>query len=175
MITTEHTQEQLSRAYVIAIAALAGVNLSIREREQDYGVDGTFLPVTTVKNIKGRNEIAETGYAVDFQLKSSVNCTQTGTDIKYDCKAKDYNKLVNRNGLLGTNSCLLLVLCLPASQKDWLTLTGTGLTVGGVCYWFYLTGTPTTKQKRITIPRTQRFTPETLQGIITRVQKGEKP
>jgi hypothetical protein len=39
MITIQHTEEQLSRAYVTAVAGYAGINL-MAERSHDYGVDG---------------------------------------------------------------------------------------------------------------------------------------
>ena len=173
MITTKHTQEQLSRAYAVAVAGVAGVNISVSEN--DYGVDGTFRSVTIVEDVSGKIERNESGYAVDFQLKSSVNCVETEADIRYDCKAKAYNKIVNQNGLTGTTPCLLLVLCLPKSQNDWLTTTEKNLTVGGGCYWFYLTGVPTKKQKRLILPRTNLFTPDALQDIMERIQKGQRP
>jgi hypothetical protein len=36
MLTIQHTEEDLSRAYVQAIAAKAGVNLSMKDRSHDY-------------------------------------------------------------------------------------------------------------------------------------------
>lgn len=40
MITPQHMEEDLSRAYVQAVAARAGVLLSMNGAAHDYGVDG---------------------------------------------------------------------------------------------------------------------------------------
>ena len=51
MLTTQHIQEDLSRAYIQAVAAGAGVNLSLGAQVHDYGVDGTFHQVELVSRL----------------------------------------------------------------------------------------------------------------------------
>ena len=175
-ITQQHTQEQLSRAYVIAIAGVAGINLS-NVREHDYGVDGTFRPVTTSRNLKGETIRSESGFSVDFQLKSCINCEETDAAIKYDCETDTYNKLVMQNGRQGAAPIVLLVLCQPHDQTAWTSVTTEALLIRGGCYWSYLTGETATnvRTKRISIPRLQLFTPDALQDIIDRVNQEGTP
>jgi uncharacterized protein DUF4365 len=90
LITENHTQECLSLAFVHALTGVAGVNLQIAHRH-DYGIDGSFRPVST-----GARHI-ETGFPVDFQLKSTINWEYAEDHIVYDLEAKTYNDLVGRD------------------------------------------------------------------------------
>jgi hypothetical protein len=58
MMTREHRQEALSRAYVRAIAAQVGVTVS--EPENDYGIDMQLRAITRLegqRRDRGRNWI----------------------------------------------------------------------------------------------------------------------
>jgi Domain of unknown function (DUF4365) len=127
VITENHTQECLSLAFVHALTGVAGVNLLIGRRH-DYGVDGTFRPVSAT----GARHI-ETGFPVDFQLKSTVNWELAEDYIVYDLEAKTYNDLVGRdpNGV----PCVLILLCLPRASTEWLVGTETELVLRNCCYW----------------------------------------
>ena len=70
-MTEEHIKEQLSRAYVKAIAANAG--LILREYDQDYGLDGKFSDIYFDKNSLGKLRYCENGFGIDFQLKATTN------------------------------------------------------------------------------------------------------
>lgn len=103
--------EGLSRACVQAIAARAGLNLSIREF--DYGIDGTFHEVAL---LPGRR--VETGRCLNFQLKASTRwqLIETEEKIAYDLEAKTYNDLVERQQ--GVLPCLLILLILPRDRTQ---------------------------------------------------------
>lgn len=147
MITENHTQECLSLAFVHALTGVAGVNLQVRDRRHDYGIDGTFRPVTD-----GTRHV-ENGFPVDFQLKSTINWEFVEDHIVYDVEAKTYNDLVGREP--GSIPCILILLCLPKASNEWLVGTETELVLRNCCYWIQLTGTKTdnTSTKRIHIPR----------------------
>jgi hypothetical protein len=81
-ITRQHTQENLSRAYLYALAGKSGVNIAFN-RVHDYGIDGTLIPVV----VRGKRRI-ESGFPVDFQLKSSVNWVREETHVAYDLEVK---------------------------------------------------------------------------------------
>ena len=69
MLTTQHRQELLSRAYVAAVAASVGMNFSTRDF--DYGIDLTLHEVTTRKSrITGKRRFVESGRTLDIQIKS---------------------------------------------------------------------------------------------------------
>jgi hypothetical protein len=106
VITRQHTQETLCQAYVLALAGKAGVNLSL-DRIYDYGVDGTFRPV----KILGSRRV-ESGFNLDFQLKSTVNWAfnVNQTHVVYDLEAKTYNDLACRE--VEGDGCVLILLCL---------------------------------------------------------------
>lgn len=61
MITGNHTQEALCRAYLQAVAGRAGLNVSIGDREFDYGIDGTFNEVQIRSLPGGRQRHVESG------------------------------------------------------------------------------------------------------------------
>lgn len=90
MITTQHIEEDLSKAYVMAIGAKAGYSIEM-DRPHDYTVDGTFHEIAIIEN-----ERSESGYSIDFQLKSCKNCVIEKDFIKYDFDAKTYNYFISR-------------------------------------------------------------------------------
>ena len=154
MLTQSHTQECLSLACVHAVTGKAGVNLHVGSRH-DYGVDGTFRPVI---NLNGRR--VESGFPVDFQLKSTINWEYKGDFVVYDLEAKTYNDMIGRaeNAI----PLILLLLCLPRNSAIWLAGTETELILRHCCYWMKLSGEPTGNdtKKRIRIPRSNLLTPD---------------
>jgi hypothetical protein len=160
VLTESHTQECLSLAYVHAVTGLAGVNLDVKPRH-DYGVDGTFRPVI---NRDGR--LVDSGYNVDFQLKSSINWEYDQDFVVYDLEAKTYNDMVGRAEY--AIPLILLLLCLPRNRAIWLAGTETELILRHCCYWMKLSGEPTNNNttKRIRIPRSNLLTPEAVQTIL---------
>ena len=91
MITRQHRQEQLSRAYLHAVAADAG--LIFDATSVDYGVDGA---IRVVKQHNGRRLLS--GHSLDVQLKATTNWQVEVNSIVYDLEAKTYNDLVERFG-----------------------------------------------------------------------------
>ena len=85
MITVQHSKELLCRSYLIAVASRAQQNVSFGE-ELDYCVDGSYKQVE--KRGKRRHQ---TGIALDFQAKASVNWLIVGNDVVYDLEKKTYN------------------------------------------------------------------------------------
>ena len=170
MITTQHIQEGLSRAYVQAVAARAGLNIG--SPQLDYGVDGTFGRIHTVA---GRR--LQSGIYVDFQLKSTFKWRTIGADVSYDLEAKTYNDLINRNERSKTVPLLLILLCLPRNTAEWLEITEESLVIRRCCYWALVTGEPTRNKraKRIKIPKSQVLTPDALNRLLDAVEKGVLP
>ncbi len=161
MITVQHTQESLSRAYIHAIAGSAGVNCSI-DRAFDYGIDGTFRPVV----LRGNRRI-ENGFPLDYQLKCTVNWEYVNDTLAYDVKSKTYNDLVTRDpeGL----GAVLLVLCIPTEQAHWAEFHEDYLTLRRCCYYMVLAGEPVQNEastKRIFIPRTNVLTAQSLTELL---------
>jgi hypothetical protein len=161
MITIQHTQESLSRAYIHAIAGSAGVNCSI-DRAFDYGIDGTFRPVV----VRGNRRI-ENGFPLDYQLKCTVNWQYEGNDVAYNIKTKTYNDLVTRDpeGL----GVVLLLLCVPSERTQWAEFNEDFLTLRRCCYHALLTGDPEENEnstKKILIPRANVLTADSLTQLL---------
>jgi hypothetical protein len=169
VITTQHIQEDLSRAYVQAVAGMAGLLVSINGRSHDYGVDGTFHQVTLLKSRR-----VESGFNLDFQCKASIDWTRESTEVVYDLESQTYNDLIFRSRKTGATPLILILLCLPADQSVWLHFDETRMLLKECSYWHQLTGQETDNKnsRRIRIPRTQMLDPKALGELLERVEQG---
>ena len=86
MITRQHRQELLCRAYVHAIAAQAGLLCS--RPDPDYGIDLSLRKVAVL----GRRH-RDTSVQVDLQLRSTTRASVTETEVKLDLDVETYNRL----------------------------------------------------------------------------------
>jgi hypothetical protein len=163
-----HRQESLSRAYIQAIASRCGLNCSFRAF--DYGID------VTVHQIQRRdNRYVETGFNLDIQAKSTYEAPVTDMDVLYDMEVKAYDDL--RDPDVGTPRILVL-LVQPEAETEWTEATEEELRVRRCAYWLSLRGrgpTTNTSKIRVSIPRANRFSIESLQAIIERLRNGEDP
>ena len=104
MLTIQHIQEDLSRACIQAVAAKAGVNLSLGTHAHDYGVDGTFHQVEMATRVdaegKPRTRRLNSGFNLEFQCKASRNWREQKDVIAYDLEVKTYNDLIHQFGTL---------------------------------------------------------------------------
>lgn len=161
MITQQHTQESLSRAFVYAVAGMAGVNLSI-DRTFDYGIDGTFRPVA----VRGDRRV-ENGIALDFQLKCTTQWVEDEDQIRYDLKAKNFNDMVTREE--DAVSIILLLLCIPTEQARWAEFSGDHLILRKCCFFGFMQGEPVQNEsstRRVWIPRANLLTAESLNHLL---------
>ncbi|WP_082511045.1 MULTISPECIES: DUF4365 domain-containing protein [unclassified Rhizobium] len=161
MITVQHTKESLSRAFVHAIAGRAGVNCT-GERAFDYGIDGTFRPVT----IRGNRRI-ESSFPLDYQLKATKSWNIEDTNIGYNLESKTYNDLVTRDpdGV----GAVLILLCLPPEDETWVEFSEEYMTLRKCCYYTVLSGEPVTNEnstRKILIPRSNVFTADALRELL---------
>jgi hypothetical protein len=159
VLTKEHIQEGLSRAFIHAMAARAGL-ICAESGTFDYGVDGTFRPVV-IRNGKRYTSSS----ALDFQARSTINWEYDGKNIVYDLDADTFNDLLSRTK--GVSSILIL-LCLPSEDIRWLETTETETILRHCCYWFRPSGVPTsnTSTIRVRIPRENLLTPESLSILM---------
>ncbi len=170
MLTQEHQKEGLSRAYVQAVAAVAGINISVGNRSHDYGVDGAFHEVSFVNGKR-----VDSGFSLEFQLKSSSFLKDAGDSFKYALDADTHHCLVKRASKLRATPAILILLALPELLKDWLELSEENLILRHCCYWVAPTWTPTNNTSSVTIdiPKKQTLTPEVLQELMKKISKGE--
>jgi hypothetical protein len=159
-ITQQHTEERLSIAHVQAIAGVAGY-LAEFDPPLDYGVDGHFYPVRR----RGNRFIAE-GIPLDFQLKATVNWSSSNDCIVYDLAADAYNNIISRSA--AETTLILILLCLPSDQNQWLSASHQVTEIRNCCYWYLPEGqlTENTTSQRIYIPTNQILTPGSLEDLM---------
>lgn len=152
MLTISHTKEALSCAFMTALAAKAGILLNIGGTF-DYGIDGHLRTIQRFQD--GRH--AATGITLDFQLKATVNWTIDPGDehIVYNVEAKAYNDIAVRGP--EENGMVLIVLCLPRDETEWVRASNDNLMLKHCCYWYQVNGgvLPGAEERReaIYIPR----------------------
>jgi hypothetical protein len=164
LLTKNHRQEALSRAYIQAIAARAGMSCSFREF--DYGIDVTVHDIRR----EGRR-YAETGYSLDIQAKSTTAAAVTEAVIPYDLDAKNYDDL--RDPDVGCPR-LLVLLILPDEESQWTEQTEDQFLLRRAAYWISLKGRePSANNRtiRVVIPRTNLLTITALQTLMQRVKR----
>jgi hypothetical protein len=167
MITTAHRMESLSRAYVQAVAAQAGLTFSFRV--YDYGTDVTLSEVREVDGVH-----AETGFLIDVQLRSSTLAEVRDQAVVYDLDVRTYDYLRREDALAPR---ILVLLVLPADAVDWLRQSEAALELRRCAYWVSLRGVPetaNTSSVRITIPRTNVFGVSAVGAMFDRLHTGER-
>src|SRR5438876_1110445 len=131
MMTRNDRQEALCRAYVHAVAALAGVTTS--RPENDYGID---LSLRSVIQSGARHLDAKVTF--DLQLRSTTRANVTETEIRYDLDVRTYDYLRQPSRV----PCFLVVLVLPEDETHWLLQSVEELIVRHCAYWTSLESAP---------------------------------
>lgn len=171
MLPDTAIQEELSKAYIQAVASYAGYTVEHINRDND-GVDSVIK-----SNGKPAEDSILTSVSVEVQLKSC--CSEEHVfenedgNIVYDLKARNYNFLVDSNRQL---DIILILLYLPSDKQDWISHSIDELIVRKCAYWVSLKGLDKTNNngtKRITIPKDNVFSPDALHQIMVKVSKEE--
>jgi hypothetical protein len=178
MLTTQHIQEDLSRAYIQAVAAKAGVNVTIGAQAHDYGVDGTFHQVAIRPQVDSHGKLRQrrlnSGFNLEFQCKASKDWGEAPDAIVYDLEVKTYNDLIFRANNRTATPLVLILMCLPAAEDDWLLLSEHQLLLRKCCYWHRLSGAESDNldKKRVRIPKIQALTPDAVNVLLLQVEQG---
>lgn len=163
--------EELSIAYVSAIAAHAGIKVEFVTRK-DYGTDVTFKRLRKRKIDGHYSDVG--GISIPCQVKSACHPEwQVNYDkgiVTYDLRAKNYNDLV------GSTYGFLVLMCLPSSIDQWLKQDDECLRLYR-CSYYWIPGpddeeTPNKRTKTIHIPLNQLFTVDALTDIVDQAQLG---
>lgn len=168
-MTKGHKKEKLGMSYLNAIAACAGMTMSVPDF--DYGIDGTFNDLK--KCVRGeKTRYVESGFKIDFQLKSTVNIIPKQGIFKYDLEVKNYKDLIEED--VGTTRILILFV-LPKDEEQWIKVSSKETIIKRAAWWCSLKGTEKTSNKnrvRIEIPDNQILTPVELKRIMKLVKGG---
>jgi hypothetical protein len=168
MLPRNLRQEALSRAYVRAVAARAGIICG--STENDLGFD-LFLRSVEIHG----QQLWDGGPQLDVQLKSTSRADVRETVVVYDLEVRAYNILRQENA---SRPRILVVLILPEDESEWTSQTEEALILRRCAYWMSLRGAgPTTAQAsvRILIPRANVFSVQALQTLMDRARGSEMP
>lgn len=166
-VTPNQQREELSKAYVAAVAARCGFKLGTWSQDDDC------LDVTIgAAGILGGGTLA--GPKLDVQLKaSSAPGHVHAQHIAWSLSRRHYDMLRGR----ACSPRILVVLMLPAKQDDWVHHSAESLILRRCAYWDSLHGRdPIDGDQETTtvhIPRTNVFSPSTLQGLMEKVSREE--
>ncbi len=170
--TFQERMEDISEAYVRAVAAQAGYTVERKARDND-GVDVSV-------ECKGK-PCAESLLAspkLDIQLKSTYSEDKfkhdANGDIVFTLEVKNYRHLINTQRYI---PIILVVLHMPQDENSWIVHTPDHLKVHKCAYWVNLQGledTPNTTSINIVIPKTQFFDPQSLRTLMIKISKREE-
>jgi uncharacterized protein DUF4365 len=166
-MTDEHRMEQLSRAYVQAVAAVCGCNCA--RPEPDYGVDLTIRRV-----VKRRNQYEEAGLTLALHLKSTkVPTDLSDEDVSYDLDVRTYSQLRRTTR---ASPAILVLLLMPSECDEWLYHDESRLEIRRCAYWLSLRSQPPIPNSstiRVKISRQNQFTPSQLERIMESIKRKE--
>ena len=157
-MTPNMRMEQLSLAYVRAIAAEGGYQVGRPEPDVD-SVDGVLLATF------GRRP------RIDVQAKATSQTLDSNGVIQFPLPIKNYNEL--RADTLTPR--ILIVLLLPRDNADWLAQSTDELCLRYCAYWFSLAGRPTVPNVStvtVQIPIADMFDRTQLDGLMSRANAG---
>lgn len=162
-----HIKEELSVSYTKAVSASAGMTCDIRQR--DYGIDGSINDVVYIPSRKGYRE---SGFAIDFQLKSTVTAEIVNDKVVYDLEIKNYKDLIETH--VGRQRILILYI-LPEEKEDWVDISSERTVLKKCAYWCSLRGLQDVNNHstvRIKIPVSQLLTKDELIRIMNIIKEG---
>ncbi|HKX29568.1 MAG TPA: DUF4365 domain-containing protein [Blastocatellia bacterium] len=157
-------KEQFSRAYIHAVASVAGYALYKPEVDDDSvdcgiaarGGQGTFRSPR-----------------LELQLKASSRDIIREDRIAFPLEIKNYNDLRVENVLVPR---ILVVVIVPEDINYWLIQNENEMCLKHCGYWMSLSGMKETRNKgtiTVSLPRDRQFTAETLQKIMECIGRGE--
>lgn len=166
-MTEEHRKECLGVAYTRAVVSYAGFNFCVSEH--DYGFDGKIIDVEYDDEYR---RYSESGFLIDFQIKSTVRYEIKDDMIFYDIEVKNYRDLIKRNP---GNPRILILYLMPQENDDWLENDKHKLILRHGAWWCSLKGFPETdnkERKRIKIPIKNLLNKEALIRMMECVKEG---
>ncbi len=166
-MTPNQQREEISKAYVAAVAARCKFKLGAWSQDDDC------LDVTIgAAGVLGGGTLA--GPKLDIQLKStSVQTHVNDQHVVWSLRRSHYDSL-------RADSCnprILVVLILPESESTWIEHTAESLILRRCAYWHTLRGcgpiAGEASSTTVRLPLTNVFSPQTLKRLMEKISRGE--
>ena len=158
-MTPNMQMEQLSLAYIRAVAADAGCQVTRPELDVD-SVDGILM-----SSFGERPRI-------DFQAKATTQTVLRGNELHFPLPVKNYDDL-----RADTQSPrILIVLLMPQEESHWLHQTDEELCLRHCAYWYSLEGRPSklnTYSVTVRIPVINIFNSQQLVDLMKKAERGD--
>ena len=158
LLTSQDREEDLSRAYVLAVAAGAGYTTSEPKLDRDS------VDLMIHAGGKMRPSIA-------LQLKATINLLSTSGSYLFPLKVRNYDQLRE----VTQAPRLLIVLELPRNETQWLTISSEALILRRRAYWLSLRDYDETNNKTsitVSIPEGNVFDVDSLRQLMDRSRGG---
>lgn len=159
-------KEQFSKAYVHAVATVAGFQVA------NYAVDDDSIDVTI--SASGNTGLARKP-KIDVQLKCTSQDVVDDEKLSFPLDVRAYDNL-RSDDLCSPR--ILVVVVVPDKIDDWLAQDEKNLALSHCGYWMSLRGKPAINNntsKTVHLPRSQIFSAEALMEIMTAVNDGGAP
>jgi hypothetical protein len=168
-MTPEQQKEEISKAYVYAVAASCGYKIG------NWTVDDGRLDTTIGSSgLLGGGTLASP--KLDLQLKCSNDQSILHSDfVSWTLSREHYDDLRRR----ASDPHLLVVLTLPEKEAEWIECTPQQLIIRRCAFWVKMTGMPeitdaAQKNKSVRLPHTQVFSPVQLKGLMEKLSREEE-
>jgi hypothetical protein len=168
MLTENQIKEQLSYAYIHAVAARAGFQC-----EPGPSPDMDSIDVL----IRARGKVADDSTLYSPRLELQVKATETIPSMgegsfSFQLKRKNYDDLRQRRAC----PAFLVVFLMPRERSEWLGQTPDSLVSRHAAYWCSLLGAPEidADSRSISVPRQNILTPNSLKELMVRTSREEE-
>lgn len=158
-------KELFSKAYVRAVAAVAGFSVSQPEVDDD-SID--------LKIVARGGEGVVFSPELNLQLKCTSRDVLDGQFIRYPVRIKNYRDLIVNSQV----PRLLVVVLVPENLENWLQQSEDEMCMRHCAYWVSLRGQPerlNTANVTVELSRSNQFTVEALKSIMQRLSQGGLP
>lgn len=165
-MTPQQRQEEISKAYLHAVAAHCG--FAVGEWSQDHGGIDTTVGAPS---IVGSGHLARP--KVDIQLKATTQQKLVRDDhVAWELDIAHYDSLRQP----AASPHLLVVLVLPEDADHSIVHSPEQLIIRRCAYWLKMTGLPAVSgqgSKTVHVPRANLFSPDALRAILEKVSRDE--
>jgi hypothetical protein len=165
-LTGNEQKQQLSVAYVHAVAARAGYACQVL----NVDMDSVDVVISASGKVHDRSVILSPRLAV--QLKASSSLSLKLNHLMFPLPRKNYDDL-RRDTLV---PLILVVLMLPKEPAQWLELTEECMISRHCAYWTSLRGYAETRNSRtvsVRLPRSRLFSVDQVQEMMSRISRQE--
>ena len=158
-MTKNMQMEQLSLAYIRAVAANSGYQL-VRPQPDVDSVDGVLMASF------GKRP------RIEFQAKATTQDILRGNELRFPLPVKNYDELRADTRV----PRILIVFLMPEERTQWLVQTTDELCLRRCAYWFSLErfpGTSNTDTVTVPVPVRNVFDSSKLVDLMQQAERGE--